>query len=162
MILSICFVIIWFSPPFQLCLLFSGAKGGGQEIKESPGGSPSINISVGASEKKGRREREKKRGVRVASALGSCSSSLFQCCGCYFVPALPFLMNQLIFLTLMWAITAVKKENIITSKSVLFCSIVHFQGFFRLFSLFTYHFFRLWVAGDSTLQTIVEPPSLSS
>lgn len=41
-------------------LLFSsGAKGGGQEIKELPGGSPSIHISVGARGKGTEREREK-------------------------------------------------------------------------------------------------------
>lgn len=39
----------------------SGARGGGQEIKESPGGSPSIHISVGVREKGTERERERER-----------------------------------------------------------------------------------------------------
>lgn len=63
----------------------SGAKGGGQEIKELPRRSPSVHISVGARENGTEGVRERRRGVRVASALGSCSSSLFHCFfGCYF------------------------------------------------------------------------------
>lgn len=64
------------------CFLFffsSGAKGGGQEIKELPRRSPSVHISVGARENGTEGVRERRRGVRVASALGSCSSSLFHC-----------------------------------------------------------------------------------
>lgn len=78
-------------PSSQLCFTCSGAQGGGQEIEELPGGSPSIHISVGAGGKatEGGRGGERRRGVRVAPALGSCSSSPFHCSGC-FVPALPF------------------------------------------------------------------------
>lgn len=80
------------------CFLFffsSGAKGGGQEIKELPRRSPSVHISVGARENGTEGVRERRRGVRVASALGSCSSSLFHCFfGCYFVPALRLLIKS--------------------------------------------------------------------
>lgn len=45
---------------FSFSFSFSGAKGGAQEIKELPGGSPSIHISVGVRGKRHRRgEREK-------------------------------------------------------------------------------------------------------
>lgn len=53
----------------------SGAKGGGQEIKELPGGSPSIHISVGAREK-GTEERRERKEKRSASRV--CSWQLFQ------------------------------------------------------------------------------------
>lgn len=87
---------------FSFFFFSSGAKGGGQEIKELPRRSPSVHISVGARENGTEGVRERRRGVRVASALGSCSSSLFHCFfGCYFVPALRLLINQFIFLTLM-------------------------------------------------------------
>lgn len=64
---------------FFLSFFSSGAKGGGQEIKELPRRSPSVHISVGARENGTEGVRERRRGVRVASALGSCSSSLFHC-----------------------------------------------------------------------------------
>lgn len=41
---------------------FSGAKGGAQEIKESPEGSPSIHISVGVRENGTEEEREREKG----------------------------------------------------------------------------------------------------
>lgn len=106
--LSFCLCLtVFFFPFFSSC-----AKGGGQEIKELPRRSPSVHISVGARENGTEGVRERRRGVRVASALGSCSSSLFHCFfGCYFVPALRLLINQFIFLTLMWDITAVKKQK---------------------------------------------------
>lgn len=111
----------------------SGAKGGGQEIKELPRRSPSVHISVGARENGTEGVRERRRGVRVASALGSCSSSLFHCFfGCYFVPA-SFDQSVHIFnVNVRYNCckktkrkSQTKKEDII-SKSVLFCSIVNF------------------------------------
>lgn len=80
---------------FQWC---KGRRSGNKGVRRSP----SVHISVGARENGTEGVRERRRGVRVASALGSCSSSLFHCFfGCYFVPALRLLINQFIFLTLM-------------------------------------------------------------
>lgn len=71
-------------------------KGGGQEIKELPGGSPSVHISVGA--------RQKRHGVREVDGEEECKSRLLLAAvpaacliGCYFFPALPFLMNRFLF-----------------------------------------------------------------
>lgn len=115
----------------------SGAKGGGQEIKELPRGSPSVHISVGARENGTEGVRERRRGVRVASALGSCSSSLFHC----FLAVILFLryvFDQSVHIfnfnvSYNCCKKIIKKhKNIsnkkedITSKSVLFCSIVNF------------------------------------
>lgn len=65
-LLSVCFWLCLISLilSLKLCLFvfFSGAKGGGQEIKELPGGSPSIHISVGARGKGTEGEREKEKG----------------------------------------------------------------------------------------------------
>lgn len=52
--LKFCFFFVFFS--------FSGAKGGAQEIKELPGGSPSIHISVGVREKGTEEERKREKG----------------------------------------------------------------------------------------------------
>lgn len=91
------FLLIYFA---SVSSPFPGVRREDRKQKELPGRSPPVHISVGAwLNKRALRERESTRERRrgVASALGSCSSSLFR--WLFFRSCVTILMNQFLFLT---------------------------------------------------------------